>query len=184
MKATICLIVTLLLAAPAAAQFAEVGFARLSDVRAFGGGAAPFPAGRRHPAQLRLEAGHRAVPGRAGHRAGLRSRVLGRDAKLQPPAVRRRDRPRRGESPRGARAARSDAGGSGRQGPDRSREGLPRSGRGPVERRGNLQRAAGRLHGGDGAALRALPRRRRGGDVLRALDAVRIPCTRRSVVAS
>ena len=60
MRRLITVLALALLSAPASAQLDNVGIALVPDLR-LGDGAAALPARRRHPPQLRLEAGDRGV---------------------------------------------------------------------------------------------------------------------------
>ena len=165
-------------ATPASAQLENVGNAVVSDV-GVARGAAALPARRRHPAQLRLEAGDRRVQARAEAAAGLRARLLGRDALLQPPAEGRagRQEPARGA---GAARARPRPRGSPRR-RRRERRASSRRSR-TLWGEGRLARPPRRLHARHGAAPQAVPQRRRSEDVLRAVAAERRARARRQHV--
>ena len=184
MKAAIYLIVTLLLAAPAAAQFAEVGSldfptsARSEEAqRHFLRGVATLHSFGWKQAIEQFQAAQAIEPDFAlaywGETLSYNHPLFGGGPDLDeenPRAV----LTRLGPTP-AARAAKAPS--------DRERGFLEAvevlwSDEGTYnERRVGYMEAMERLY-------ERYPQRRRGGDVLRALDAGRIPCTRRSVVAA
>ena len=142
---------------PAAqAQFDDVGVITF-PTSATGEAQEPLPARRRDPAQLRLEAGARAVPRGPGDRPRLRNGVLGRVARVQSPA-RHQDGPRPSPGRRSS-ASRKTPEERIAKAPDRAREGASCApSRSSGAKASTRDQRGFELHGSDGRPSRGLSR--------------------------